>query len=206
MKKNSQLIWSTILCLLPVLLGIILYKKLPDRVAIHWDFHGVPNNFAPRGLAVFGLPVFMTVINFIVHYGINKETRNPSAGLIIFAKWSVPALSLILVPMTYFIALGNNISVHKIVPGIVGLVIIACGIFMPKLSRNKVAGFRIKWTLENEENWNKTHKLAGKIWVIGGILLSVGFLLELEMISLVVMLLLILIPAIYSYILHRRGM
>jgi len=53
---------------------------------------------------------------------------------------------------------------------LLGFAFAGMGIYMPKLKQNYYAGFKLPWTLESEENWNATHRLAGKIWPVGGLL------------------------------------
>jgi len=56
MKNKKTTLLSTLLCLLPILLGLALYEKLPEQVPIHFDFAGNPDNYASRPAAIFGLP------------------------------------------------------------------------------------------------------------------------------------------------------
>ena len=59
----------------------------------------------------------------------------------------------------------------------VGILLAVIGNYMPKCRLNYTMGIRTPWTLSSEENWNKTHRLGGKIWVAAGILIAAsGFL------------------------------
>ena len=44
------------------------------------------------------------------------------------------------------------------------------GNYMPKCKQNFVMGIKMKWTLSSKENWYATHRFAGKLWVVGGII------------------------------------
>ena len=82
---------------------------------------------------------------------------------------------------------------------------IVIGNYLPKTRRNYTIGIRITWTLENDENWRKTHRLAGKIWVLGGLLLLLNAFVQLYVywIFFLTLLLVIMIPCVYSYQLSK---
>lgn len=52
-----------------------------------------------------------------------------------------------------------------LVPVLLGLLFLWVGNYFPKLRRNRTLGIKVSWTLGNEENWNRTHRFAGKVWV-----------------------------------------
>jgi uncharacterized membrane protein len=65
-------------------------------------------------------------------------------------------------------------------------------------------GIKLPWTLKNEENWNKTHRFSGKLWVIGGIVTMVTAFLGNFWILLGVLIVMAAVPTIYSYVLHCK--
>ena len=86
-----------------------------------------------------------------------------------------------------------------------GLVFVAVGNYLPKCRLNYTIGIKIPWTLNSEENWNKTHRLAGFVWVIGGVLIAVLSIFSTLWLIFPVILVMTLIPMIYSYLLYRKG-
>ena len=91
-------------------------------------------------------------------------------------------------------------------PALIGVLFILIGNFLPKTKQSYTMGIKLPWTLASEENWNRTHRLAGFVWVIGGVYFVVmsffswtlaGFLIPVALLG--------LIPAAYSYILYRKG-
>ena len=95
----------------------------------------------------------------------------------------------------------------KIVNVLIGVVFLIIGIYLPKCKRNYTFGIRVKWTLENEENWNATHHFGGKVWVIGSIFLIASVLLP-DMTATGVLMAVILVlgavPVVYSWVYHKR--
>ena len=90
-----------------------------------------------------------------------------------------------------------------------GLAFAAMGLYMPKLKQNYFAGFKLPWTLENEDNWNATHKIAGKAWLYGGILQFVAGIAFSSVTSFIIffidMIVMVLVPTIYSYRMFKNG-
>jgi len=89
-----------------------------------------------------------------------------------------------------------------------GLLFSIIGNYMHNIKSNYFAGFRLPWTLENEENWRKTHLLGGKIWFAGGLLITVICLftplIATVIIFFTVTFILVFIPCIYSYRLYKK--
>ncbi|MGN0791307.1 MAG: SdpI family protein [Christensenellales bacterium] len=208
MKKLSKLtVITTILTLLPIILGAALYSRLPDTVVTHWGFNNEPNGWSPKWMACFGIPLIMAAINFVLSVVADKEETavKTSNTVMNIARWTVPVLSMLLVPMMLFSALGVPFDVEKIASAIVSLLLIVIGNYLPKCRRNKYVGIRLPWTLKSDENWDKTHRLSGYVWMLGGLIMVIVTWIGRPQITLIVLLAIILIPTVYSFILHRRG-
>ena len=66
MKKISKLtVITTLITLLPIVLGIALYDRLPEVVATHWNIHNRPDGWSSRAMAVFGIPCIMAALNLV---------------------------------------------------------------------------------------------------------------------------------------------
>ena len=92
-----------------------------------------------------------------------------------------------------------------VMPIVIGLVLAIVGNYLPKCKQNYTIGIKIPWTLNSEENWNKTHRLAGWIWTFGGLLIMLTGFLGGFWIFFIVVLLMVVAPLVYSYLLHRKG-
>jgi len=209
MKKDRMLMITTIVCLLPMILSLVMYKDLPKEVAIHWNEAGVPNNYAPKWVAAFGLPIFMAAINIFTHFMLNNDPKKANAAPVIklISKWIIPIMTVILVPLTLFISVGHNIPVHIVTPAILGVIVVAFGNYLPKCKQNYTVGIKVPWTLNSEENWNKTHHMAGYLWMIGGICIIMSSLTKLYalFITLGIIGVISIIPIVYSYLLYKKG-
>lgn len=206
-KTNSTLIITTLVCLLPVILSLVLYDRLPAQIAVHFDHTGAPDNYLPKALAVFGLPVLLAAINLLTHFMLDHDPRrkNASATMRLVAKWSIPLISVIVIPVTLFMAMGARIPIVMLVTGLVGVLLVICGNYLPKCKRNYTMGIRLPWTLDSDDNWNKTHRFAGPIWVIGGFLFIATAFFDTLYAGLGVIAIIVVLPAIYSYLTYRKA-
>ncbi len=205
--KNKPAVYiGAVVCLLPCVLGLILYKDLPDKIPVHWNMAGEPDNFAPKPFAVFGLPLILVVLHLVCHIGAaaDKRRANYSKALNAMTYWFIPALSLILCPMTLLASKGVDVKIEVIIPCLIGLMLVFVGNFLPKCKQNSTMGIKIPWTLKSEENWNKTHRLAGKLWIAGGIISIICTFCGVPLLLFAVIVVVVLVPTVYSFALSRK--
>ena len=215
MKSYKKIIIiTTLITILPLFVGLILWNRLPDTVATHWNFNGEANGWSSKAFAVLGLPSFLTVVHlFTVGVTLNDpKKKNIHRKMLTLVFWIVPVVSLIVNGMVFLTALQIEVNVSIAVSALVGIIFIIIGNYLPKLQQNYTAGIKLPWTLNSTENWNRTHRLGGKTFIISGILLILcGFLGEImgNDLSLITMLIIIVlcagVPAVYSFWLFRKG-
>ena len=104
--------------------------------------------------------------------------------------------------------LGYNVPMSYIVPVIVGLIFIIIGNYLQRVRSNYFMGIRTPWTLSNETVWKKTHRLSGKLFFIGGLLILVSAFLPEEYKSIIsgVQRSLRGVPYLYSYLAYKKEM
>ena len=204
-----QLLLSTLLGLVYILAGVILWDRLPEQMVSHWGADGAADGMAGKGFMVFGVGGIVLGLHILCVFlaWLDKNTRKQSkkAASIIF--WIVPWIGVFLTATVYPIALGQQSDPLKLLPGLMGVLFMCLGNVMPKLTRNHTLGIKVYWTLGNEENWNKTHRFAGKVWFFGGLGLLATMLLPKGLaIPVMIVLLVALVagPMVYSYWLYRR--
>jgi hypothetical protein len=121
--------------------------------------------------------------------------------------WIMPICSLAVMAMVFGIALDKAADAVVLLPLLVGVMFVVIGNYMPKVKQNSTLGVKIYWTLSNEENWNKTHRFAGKIWVLGGFVVMLTALLPTKWLLGMILPLILLVafaPMAYSYCIYRR--
>ena len=206
-KKNKvTLIITSLIMLIPILVGLLLWEKLPEQVPYHWNINGEVDGWAGKAQAVFFMPLFMLAMHWVCVFAstADPKSKNYHPKSILLVLWICPILNLVLNTMVYGAALGYAISVELVMPLLMGALFIFIGNLLPKMRQSYTMGIKLPWTLNNEENWNKTHRLAGKLWVGGGVVILSTALLGSFWILIVVLLAMVLIPTIYSYCLYRK--
>lgn len=211
MIRNNRVkfIISCIIILLPALFGLIMWNRLPEVMTTHWGFAGSADGWNSRPVTVIILPLILLVFHIICLIFTVKDpgNKNQSKKALSMVFWIIPVISLFTNGFMYAIALGYEFSSTSMMFVIMGLMFIFIGNYMPKCKQNFTLGIKIKWTLENEENWNATHRFSGKVWVIGGILLLAAVFLPMKAaipVMLVAIIAMALIPFLYSYLYHRK--
>lgn len=211
MLKNNRraLLLSSAIILLPVLIGLLLWNRLPQEVPTHFGPDGQADGWSSKPFAVFGLPAFLLAVHWVCLFFTAKDPKNETqhhkvAGLVL---WICPVVSLFVAFVSYAAALGLDVNVSLIAMLLVGVMFVAVGNYMPKCKQNHTIGIKIPWTLNDEGNWNATHRFAGKVWVIGGLLFIVCAFLPPPVFVwafLPLIFALVLIPTLYSYNYHKK--
>lgn len=209
--KHTKLniILSCILLLSPIIFGMIVWNKLPESMPIHWGVNGEADRWSSKPFAVFVLPLLILAIHGICIFASRKDFRDKkqSPKVMGLVLWICPLLSVMANSLTYAISLGKEINVLFVVSLTMGALFVLIGNYLPKCQQNRTVGIRIIWTLKNEANWNATHRFAGKVWVIGGLLLMASSLLPYSILPWAMIALLVVfisLPVLYSYRFYRK--
>lgn len=208
-KNKNKVIISSIITLLPALFGIVFWNKLPDTMMSHWGMDGNADGFSSKAFAVFGLPIILLALHWIclIVTSFDKKQKNQSRKALEMIFWIVPFVSLFVNEIMYSISFGNNFNPLTFMPLMLGIMFAVIGNYLPKVTQNHTLGIRISWTLNNEENWNRTHRFAGKIWVIGGLILAFSVFLPSKLITPVAaaaIAVLVIAPIVYSYRIYKN--
>jgi len=208
-EHKWRILISTALTLLPTLIGLALWNQLPDVIASHWGADGVADGFASKGMAVFGIPAILAVLNILccMATAIDPKQAKQNIKAMGLVFWIMPVGSLVVGCTMYALAMGRAVDMFVVMPLLLGAMFVFMGNYMPKVTQNSTLGVKIPWTLCNEENWNKTHRFAGKVWVAGGVVLMLTALLPNKFmipVLMVVILGLSVAPMAYSFRIYRQ--
>ncbi|MBQ8228172.1 MAG: SdpI family protein [Clostridia bacterium] len=204
--SKTKLIITSVIILIPIVAGVILWNQLPDSMVTHWGVGNVPNGWSSKEMAVFGLPAFMFVIHWVclLVTKADPKNKNINSKMMDIVLWICPLLSLLLSAVTYAYSLGYSVNVEIIVTLFMGVLFVIVGNYLPKCKQSYTMGIKLPWTLKDEENWNKTHRLAGKLWVAGGLIMIATAFFTNVFVVIAVIVLLVIAPTVYSYMLYRK--
>ncbi len=214
MIKNNKLslVFSSVAILLPVAVGLILWDKLPETMAMHWNAAGEADGYGGKAFVVFGFPLIILVLHWLCVFLTEKDkkNKNQSPQMQKIVLWICPATAWLVSGMMYFTSMGDKLEVMNVITVLfmfLGLLFCVIGNYLPKCKQNFTMGIKLKWTLENEENWNKTHRLGGIVWfVCGSAMFAVAFLpLKISVPAMISLLAVaVIIPTVYSYSIYRK--
>ena len=209
-KNKLTLIISSIVILLPMLIGVFGDKFLSDEIAIHWGIGVEADGFASPLFAFTVIPLILLAVHWIcviLTCVFDKGAAEQSVKLMRLVLWIIPAMSVSISAMMLMIALGYPKNMGGFVLLLIGVLFVVIGNYMPKAKRSITTGIKIKWTLANDENWQATHRFAGKLYVALGftsiLLMPVSYkVLPFVLIGIIV--LCVVLPIIYSYRFYKK--
>lgn len=209
-QYKKQLIFTSIVIILPIIIGLLIWNKLPDRVPTHFGIDGTPNGWSSKLFTVFGIPLIVLAVHWVAALATMADPKRKGISSKAFrlVLWITPAVSLYAMTSIYGPYLGLHMDITFVSMIFVGLVFMIIGNYLPKSRQNYTMGIKLPWTLNDEDNWNKTHRLGGKIYMFCGLLMilsglflknySAYFLIGIVIIS-------NLILVLYSYILYKNN-
>lgn len=206
-EAKRTYILTVAVCLIPIIAGLILYPNLPERMVTHWDASGNPNGWSSRLVAAIVLPGILLAVDLLFPALLRMDPKYSDMPdkTRCLVQWIIPVVELFASGITLGSALGADIKVSLFAPMFLGVVFIIIGNFMPKMTQSYTVGIKLPWTLNDEENWDKTHRLAGFVWVACGLLMIAGAFLPCRMTILWILLAaMILVPTVYSYLLFLK--
>ncbi len=206
---STKDLFILLIALIPAVYLVYIYHSLPETVPVHFNLSGKPDSYGHKTTLIFivGLLIATTMGVYLLIRSLPKIDPKKTARI------SSSAFQKIAVAVVVFLSAISIIIIYSTVNGsfnlaglfnpLAGLFFIYIGNLMHSIKPNYFVGIRVPWTLEDPDNWRATHRLAGKLWVAGGIGITISALLlppkpgEIVFISIAA--LLVLIPIIYSF-------
>ena len=207
-KINKKLVlFTSILILLPSLVGCVFWNQLPEEIPTHFNLLGQADGYNHKMSAIFGLPTLMLLMHWLLLFLMIKDPKssNISSKIQVLIYWIIPFVSCLSMISIFGESLGYSMMSGILAQIFMGVVMIVIGNYLPKTRRNYIIGIRLPWTLESDKNWRKTHRLAGKIWVLGGLLLFLNSFVQLHVywVFFLTLFFVVIIPSVYSYQLSK---
>lgn len=207
MKQSKS---SILLTVVSLLLSLTVFSSLPEQIPAHWNVHGTVDRFAPK-LTVFIFPGIIFLITILFQFMRRTDPNSDNydkfqreyhrytfvIGLVFFAVQI----------MTIAAAFRMDFNVNLIFCLGIGSLFIFIGNLLPKTKHNYFIGIRTPWTLVDEQNWFRTHRLAGKIWVLGGLIVALTALAPESFqvpVFLTILAVMAVTPFVYSYTEFRK--
>lgn len=154
------------------------YSRFPAEVPIHWNMAGQPDDWSGPAFAAFFFPAVVTGIYLLMtllpladpQKDRYREFGRPYGIL----RLSIVGFMAAIYFVSSFAGIGYDVRIDLVVPLGVGLLFVVLGNFLPKFKKNWFVGIRTPWTLSDERVWTKTHRVAGRLFIVGGLLMAVA--------------------------------
>jgi uncharacterized membrane protein len=193
------------LLILPFIALAIALPSLPALVPMHFDSHGNVNRYgSPLELMILpGINVMVAILLYLIPR-LDPKRANIIASMpaYFWIRLALAAFFTYIFAFTLATSFNPDLDVTPFIAiGLLGLFFVL-GFSMPKLKQNHMIGIRLPWTLESEDNWNRTHAFAGKLWVRGslaGIVIALIFQSASLFIALGTLIVMLIGTVIYSY-------
>lgn len=193
------------------IVSIWIYPHLPAMVPGHWNIHGEIDRYYPKSFGAFfppvmavGLYLMMLLLPLIDP---RRDNYQRFAGAYTFLRWGLVIFFTVIYGISILAALGYNLDVGLLVKGMVAVLFIVIGNFMGQFRHNYFVGIKTPWTLANEEVWQRTHRLAGRIWVVCGLICLAVSPVESAWgaaVFFAALMVMVIVPIVYSYIIFVK--
>jgi uncharacterized membrane protein len=209
MKNRTTIILLIVILLITAVVSLLVYPRLPEQVASHWNEQGQANGYSGRLVGVLLMPAILLVTAILLlclpaidplkaNIAVFRGTYN--LFIILFAGF-MAYMHILTLLWNLKVAFSFNAA---LAPAF-GMLMYFCGVLLGKARRNFFIGIRTPWTLSSDVVWSKTHRLGSILFRIAGILAAFGLLFPKYMFALlfIPVLFAALIPVVYSYFVFR---
>ena len=199
---------TTLCCVLPMLLGLRLWDRIPEIVETGLVGPSGQDDSMPRAVLVFGVPGLGLILNTIAHGQLwlhQKAERLPPAAVRLVGRWSIAPISLLLSSFWMLGAAGQERGWGAMLPCVLGLLVLLIGGQMFDCPRGSRWGLRIRNLQYSESRWSRVHRIGGACWMLAG-LVTMGLYFALGTLplwSLPPVLLLLLAPVAAAFLLKE---
>jgi uncharacterized membrane protein len=194
-----------------IIAGVLLYPDLPDKVPSHWNVQGQIDAYQTRFWGAFFAPLMTLGIYLlmIIVPAIDPRRENYArfSGAYNFLRWALVLFFGCIYAATILVALGYAINMALLVKAMVAILLLIIGNFMGQFRHNYFVGIKTPWTLDNEEVWQRTHRMGSKLWVAGGLiclLLSPVNASWAAVVFFTTIMIMAIAPIVYSYLIFAK--
>ena len=193
-------------CLLTLIPGSVAYSRLPDQIAVHFSMDGKPDGYASRNFVVFLMPFLYLLIQFVLLLTTsiirNEKPRGKADRVICMIE---PVIFNVGHLICLLYGMGKLTSIVSILTIVESLLMLILGNYLPKARRNTFHGIMTPRTLAYPEVWDRTHRFAGVLYLLGGFTVMIFGICGADMVLILSVLIMVNVLALlYSEIVYRR--
>jgi uncharacterized membrane protein len=209
--KAHRLLW--VIIAVGFLAGVLLYSKLPEQIPVHWNLAGEVDRYGSRFEGAFMVPVINAALLLLLIWlpAVDPKRKNYEKfeGFYKIIQWTMVIFLTGMQILVLSWGLGHHLSISFFAKIGIGFLFIILGNYLGKVLPNWFVGIRNPWTLENEEVWVKTHRMAAPLMFVAGVISLLMAFVSSNIsfwIIIIVVAIAALVPSVYSYILYHKLM
>jgi uncharacterized membrane protein len=207
MNKYLKEVVLWVIIVIPYIYLYTVWNSLPESVPTHFDLAGNPNDWSSKTSLIFivgGLSIGMYILMVVIPFLDPKKKIQQMGTNFYNLRFMLTLFFSILATYLIYIGKEGSIKNPKFLFGFLGLLFAALGNYFQTVRPNYFIGIRTPWTLESEHTWKKTHRLGGRMWMAGGVLIALlAFIIPDKSIFMtaffIIIIIMSLVPVVYSY-------
>ncbi len=196
-----------IIVALPFMYLAYTWPQLPEQVPLHWNMKGEIDRYGSKWellMIPFLLPVLTYLIFLVVPNIDPKDKLNKMGKKLGSIKFLLTTLMSILALFIIYSVKNASLANPNYIVLLIGVLYVILGNYFKTIKPNYFIGIKTPWTLENETVWKATHQLAGKMWLVGGIIIVLSSLLADKQTNFILFIaitvIISMVPIAYSYL------
>ena len=200
--SKSEKVMTSAIVLCPMLIGILLWNRLPDEMAVRFGSNNEVLSYSPKGFVIFGIPIMLFVCHFfcMLPMIIDPKDTKISRKMVLLLIWITPVISLPTCGGLLLYSLGIAIDLTLLVELVLGIVFLMIGNYLPKCRPTETIVVKTLGALESEDVRYRIQCIVGWSYVLLGICILVNCFLQSKTLFISVIVLSILIPLVCSIV------
>lgn len=193
------------------IITLALYNKLPEQMPMHWNLTGEVDRYETRLVGAFAIPVLNVFLLLMMIWmpviDPRRKNYDKFEGFYKLFQWVMVLFLTGMHVLTLSWSLGYEPSISMFVKLGMGILFMILGNYMGKTRANWFIGIRTPWTIENEEVWNKTHRLGGVLMFLAGLIAFLLAFINQDFtfwITIGAILAAAIVPVVYSFLLFQK--
>ena len=201
LSKSEGIITSAVV-LCPMLIGVLLWNRLPDEMAVRFNTNNEVLSYSSKGFVIFGIPIMLFVCHFfcMLPMIIDPKDTKISRKIVLLVIWITPVISLPTCGGLLVYSLGIAIDFAFIINLVLGISFLMIGNYLPKGRISDSAAAKTRKVLESEDVRYRIQRFMGWCYVLVGICFFINCFVQSKIVLISVTALIILISLICSIV------
>lgn len=202
---KELVLWAFIV--LPIVYLATIWNNLPEQVPTHFNLQGVADGWLSKNSLIYiigALEIGIYLLMLIIPTIDPKNKIQQMGDKYYILRFILTFCFSLLAFHILYSSSEGGIKKPVILFFILGILIAMLGNYSQTIRPNYFIGIRTPWTLENEKVWKNTHSLAGRIWIVCGILIVIlGVFIEnsqlFSILFVIILAIMVIVPVSFSY-------